>query len=179
MRTPATARTPVRRTSAPLAVAGLAGALVVALAGCSTPDAATVDVAGQAREVALSSPAPAPAAAEALDAPAPAGTVVVLDGPFTDRIELRELRLEEGGHVVAAADVTKDVSELLELELEVAWYDAAGALVTSVRHVVDPEDAEEHHSAAGVIGLPVDVAPPVPVPADASATVAVPVLVNE
>lgn len=152
----------------------LAALLVLPLAACTAPaDPAAPDVAAGAAAVALATPPPGPSAAPSVTPPPEPGTVVILDGPFLDRMRL-DLTLADG-QVRGTVDVTADVSELLALELDVAWYDAAGRLLGSQRHVVDPELAEEYHTTQGVVGLPVEVAAPDAV----SATVAVPVLVNE
>jgi hypothetical protein len=132
------------------------------------------DVPATAAAIALTAPSPAgsvPAHLEVTPAP---GTVAVVDGPFTDRVVVHDAMVE-GDVLTARLDVVKDVSELLALEIDVAWYDAEGQLVGSVRHVVDLAEAEEYHSTAGVMGLPLDVA----APGGVSATLAIPVLVNE
>lgn len=160
----------------PRAGSVVAGALaaLLALAACTAPaDPPAPDVAAGAAAVALATPSPAPSAAPSVTPLPEPGTVVILDGPFLDRMRL-DLALADG-QVRGTLDVTADVSELIALELDVAWYDAAGQLLGSQRHVVDAEVAEEHHTTQGVVGLPVAVAAPGAV----SATVAVPVLVNE
>jgi hypothetical protein len=149
--------------------------MLVLVAGCAGGEATRAgDVPATAAAVALTAPSPAAGVPTRLEATPAPGTVAVVDGPFTDRVVVHDATLE-GDVVTARLDVVKDVSELLALEVDVAWYDAEGELVDSVRHVVDPEAAEEYHSTAGIVGLPLDVA----APGGVSATLAIPVLVNE
>lgn len=167
---------PVVRAAA-VTLTGLATLAV--LGACATwgpedlpPD--RTDVAATAADVALAAPSPGPTAADRLRAVPDPGAVEVLDGPFLDRVVVHDAVLADGV-VAARIDVVKDVSELLALEVDVAWYDDEGALVGSSRYVVDPEAAEEFHSTAGISDLPIEVR----APGGVSATLAVPVLVNE
>ena len=150
----------------------VAGVLSTGTACSSSPDAPTG--AGLAASVARETPA-APAAAPAELSPVPpAGTVTVQPGPFTDRVRLEGLALADG-QVSGTLDVVSDVSELLALEVQVDAYDATGALLGSARMVVDPAEAEEFNSTAGIQDLPVTV----PATGASSAVVRIPVLVNE
>lgn len=125
-------------------------------------------------DVALTAPDAGPSPVAELTVVPEQGVVTPLDGPFTDRVVVHDATLVDD-LVTARIDVVKDVSELLALEVDVAWYDAGGLLVGSTRHVVDPEVAEEFHSTAGILGLPLEV----PAPGGVSATLGFPVLVNE
>ncbi len=110
--------------------------------------------------------------------PAP-GAVVVAEGPFDDRFTLTRLRLD-GTRVTGALRVTSDVSELLELQVLVGFYDRDGRLLGTNRYV---HSGAEHHEADS--GTPSEVVRfSVAVPRSqrdrvASAAVGVPVLVNE
>lgn len=157
--------------------AALLGALAVgALAGCAsgTPAAEPGDVVDEAAQVALTAPQDSAEPAARLDPVPTAGSVRVVDGPFVDRVEVTDAAVVDG-HVTASLDMDKDVSELLALEVDVAWYDEDGALIGSTRLVVDPEEAEEYHSTRGILGLPVEVATPGAV----TATIGFPVVVQE
>ena len=158
-----------------------AAALVAALAACSgdpAPEAASV----AAPAAAVSAPtAPVsvaqPAAARLPVVPA-AGTVTVQPGPFDDRFTLAGTRLA-GAAVTTSLTVQSDVSEIIVLETQADFYDAAGALLGSVRatHEDDHSDGEPHKAAEAV---------PMRMPADPayasrvhSAVLSVPALVNE
>lgn len=160
------------RSACTVAVVGA----VLGLAACSPPEGAAerVDVPDLAADVARLTPDEPVAAPDELDPVPPAGTVALVPGPFDDRLAVNDPALVEG-RVTATVDVVSDVSELLALELDVAWYDEEGALLGSTREVVDPDDAEAFHTQAGIVGLPIDVA----APGAASATLSIPVLVNE
>ena len=151
------------------------GAVVVGLAACSPAGgAAEVDVPGVAAEVALLAPDEPDAAPDVLDPVPPAGTVELVPGPFDDRLVVNHPALVDE-RVTATVDVVSDVSELLALELDVAWYDGDGALLGSTREVVDPDVAEDFHTEGGIVGLPIEVAAPGAV----TARLSIPVLVNE
>ncbi len=167
---PAPRGVPARRVLAVTVVA----LLVPAAAGCAPgPASGDPGAVQRAAEVATQAPVvPAPAAS--ITPPAVPGTVQVVAGPFTDRIALDALVLADGV-VTGTISVTKDVSELIALEVQVDAYDGAGALVGSEVLVVDPEDAEAYHSTAGVVGYPLAV----PATDAVTAVLSVPVLVNE
>lgn len=149
-------------------------ALTAAAGGCSSaPAPQGSSTAERAAAVAVQPPATPQPAASVSPVP-PAGTVTVADGPFTDSVVLDALELRDGT-LTGTVDVVSDVSELLALEVQVDAYDPGGALLGSARQVVDPEDAEEHHTTAGVVDLPLVVA----APGAASVVLSVPVLVNE
>ena len=113
--------------------------------------------------------------------PAPR-TVTQAAGPFDDRFELRGLSFD-GKQVRGSAQITSDVSEILELEVLAGFYDSRGGLVGTARYV---HDVEEAHAKEHQAGGPPDEAEPftIAVPGRlrgtaVSAAVGVPVLVNE
>ena len=72
------------------------------------------------------------------------GTIARVSGPFDDRYSWSELRLG-AGRLSGVLTVTSDVSDLLELEVVVGFYDAHGALLglrRAVRHHTMHEDTE-------------------------------------
>jgi hypothetical protein len=111
----------------------------------------------------------------------PPRTVTQVAGPFDDRFTLSGLRVDEGV-VTGRLRVTSDVSDLLELEVVVGFYDAGGGFLGTARAV---------HHVDGAAGHPHDDGPPseverfdIAAPACfaqrvSSAVVGVPVLVNE
>jgi hypothetical protein len=108
-----------------------------------------------------------------------AGTVVRAEGPFDDRLRLARLRLE-GARVTGEVTVTSDVSEILELQVLVGFYDRAGRLLGTNRY----DRLEGHQDGHAGAAPPEEVRFSVAVPRDlrdrvASAAVGVPVLVNE
>ncbi len=108
-----------------------------------------------------------------------AGTVVRAEGPFDDRLRLAGLRLE-GARVTGEVTVTSDVSEILELQVLVGFYDRAGRLLGTNRY----DRLEGHQDGHAGAAPPEEVRFSVAVPRDlrdrvASAAVGVPVLVNE
>ena len=157
--------------------------VVACLSSCTGPDTAGLDpapartdAAAEAASVAGQAPQPEGAPADSIGAGVPAGTVSVADGPFTDRLRITELQLS-GSAVTGSLAVTSDVSEVLNLELRVDFYGAAGDLLGSNRQVFTAQDTEPFHSTSGVVGLPITV--PAPLLGSHSAVVSIPVLVNE
>ena len=125
------------------------------------------------------SPGPEAAGAPArLASPARPGTVSVRPGPFDDRFALRGSRLRDGV-VRTELTVTSDVSELVVLEVQAAYYDARGRLLSTSRATHAPEHDPAHE------GPPEEtVALRLAAPAQdrarvSSAVLSVPVLVNE
>jgi len=111
--------------------------------------------------------------------PAP-GTVDQVVGPFDDRFAFADLALRDGT-VTGTLTVTSDVSELLELEVQVGFYDAAGGYLGTASFVHHHEESQGHEAA----GTP-DESERFQVRAPRSfagrvdaAVVGVPVLVNE
>ena len=108
-----------------------------------------------------------------------AGTVVRAEGPFDDRLTLARLRLDRA-RVTGELTVTSDVSEILELQVLVGFYDRAGRLLGTNRY----DRLEGHQDGHAGAAPPEEVRFSVAVPRDlrdrvASAAVGVPVLVNE
>lgn len=84
-----------------------------------------------------------------LDTAAPdRGAVVQVAGPFDDRFVMRGLTLD-AGVVTGRLSITSDVSELLELEVQVGFYDAAGAFLGSGSFVHHLDESVDGHEASG------------------------------
>ena len=160
-----------------------AAALAAALAACSgdtTGSGTRVQAAPAAAAVGaptapVSVAQPAPARLPAVPA---AGTVSVQPGPFDDRFSLAGTRLA-GAAVTTSVTVESDVSEIIVLETQADFYDAAGALLGSARatHEDDHGDGEAHTAAEAVpLRMPADPAYAARVH---SAVLSVPALVNE
>jgi hypothetical protein len=109
------------------------------------------------------------------------GEVRQAAGPFDDRFALDGLAFD-GTAVRGSVRVTSDVSVVLDLEVIAGFYDAGGAFIGTARFVYHTTDEQP---ADPVTGTPVEFIPfEVTVPAEfagraASASVGVPVLVNE
>jgi hypothetical protein len=176
-------------TLAVLAIVAFVAALTVGRA-VSQPGSATETAPAGAR---TSFPGLEPAAAEphlpGLTSLRPRpGEVVQATGPFDDRFVLRDLRLD-AGTLDGTAQITSDVSHLLEFEAVAGFYDEQGRLLGTGRFVHHLEEGQGHvdHDAteAGHGGPPSELQEfSIPVPAGAqgravSAAVGVPVLVNE
>ena len=106
------------------------------------------------------------------------GSVATLAGPFDDRFELSALQLGTRA-VTGRLHVTSDVSDLLELQVLVGFYDDRGSLLGTGRYV---HHLVEEHAHAGSpsevedfrVAIPGRIRDRV-----ASAAVGVPVLVSE
>ena len=141
------------------------------LTGCS---AGSSDLAVAPSFVPLAPPTEATPATTLATVPA-AGTVRLAQGPFNDRFTLSGLALAAGS-VTASLTITSDVSELISLEVAVAFYGADGALVGTGRQVTGTAESEPFHTTAGIVGLPLRIDGPA---GASSAVLSVPVLVNE
>ncbi len=142
--------------------------------------AAAVDRASAAR---TAFPGLAPAHGEpalpALGAAAPGpGRVGRVPGPFDDRFSLSRLRLA-GGRVTGSLRVTSDVSDLLELQVLVAYYDARGRLLGVRRSTHHATEGHDHTGPPAEVERFALAAPPRFRDRVGSAAVGVPVLVNE
>jgi hypothetical protein len=110
------------------------------------------------------------------------GEVVQAAGPFDDRFLLRDLRLD-AGTLYGSAQITSDVSDVLEFEALAGFYDEQGRLLGTGRFVHHLDEGHVHEGEQA--GPPSELAEfSIPVPAEAagravSAAVGVPVLVNE
>lgn len=122
-----------------------------------------------------------------LDPVPAAGSVLRIPGPFDDETRLDELAMTPGSapQLTGTVQVVRDVSTLLLLELQAAWYDASGVLLDTDRLVLRQPDftrAFERGETASMFNgvLPFALAPP-PEIADqvASAGINLAVLVNE
>jgi hypothetical protein len=146
----------------------------------TTTAARTSDPSGAHTRLGTLAPAtgdPVPAGIETA-APA-AGQVRRLGGPFDDRFRWERLRVAEG-QVSGSVRVISDVSDLLELQVVVGFYDARGRYLGLARYSHHLEEGTHAHQ-----GPPEEVesftlrAPTAFRAKVASATVSVPVLVNE
>jgi hypothetical protein len=110
-------------------------------------------------------------------APEP-GRVGQVAGPFDDRFTLSSLALADG-RVSGSLRVTSDVSDLLELQVLVAYYDASGDLL-GVRRSTHHATGSHVHTGPPSEVERFAVAAPARFRGDVrSAAVGVPVLVNE
>lgn len=73
------------------------------------------------------------------------GKVVEAAGPFDDRFHFERLRFD-GTTVSGTADITSDVSELLEFEALAGFYDRTGALVGTARYVHHLDATHSDHA---------------------------------
>jgi hypothetical protein len=118
------------------------------------------------------------------------GEVLQAPGRFDDRFVLSDLHFD-GGTLSGAAQITSDVSDVLEFEALAGFYDEQGLLVGTGRFVHHLAEGHDHERADHVGDDGGHAGPPseheafsIPVPAEAagravSAAVGVPVLVNE
>jgi hypothetical protein len=112
--------------------------------------------------------------------PAP-GAVMEAAGPFDDRFHFRELTFD-GRRVVGTAEITSDVSDVLEFETVAGFYDHTGTLLGSGRHTFHLDESESDHAHEGVPDQKqhFEIAVPAALRGKAvAAAVGVPVLVNE
>ena len=106
------------------------------------------------------------------------GRVGQVAGPFDDRFTLSALSLA-GGRVSGSLRITSDVSDLLELQVLVAYYDASGSLLGVRRSTHHATGGHDHAGPPSEVER-FAVAAPARFRADVrSAAVGVPVLVNE
>jgi hypothetical protein len=189
--TRAQARSPAALLLVLVLVAAAAGAAITWIVGRQRADtASTSSAAGPASERSggpvvkttlpgLVAPAGEPMLPSIRAAHPAAGEVVVAEGPFDDRFTLTRLRLDRT-RIRGVLTVTSDVSELLDLQVLVGFYDRSGRLLGTNRYM---HSGGEHHEADS--GTPSEaVRFSVAVPRSqrdrvASAAVGVPVLVNE
>lgn len=76
------------------------------------------------------------------------GEAVQAAGPFDDRFRLRDLAFDQTG-VTGVAEITSDVSELLEFEALAGFYDADGALIGTGRYVYHLDHGAGHEEGDG------------------------------
>ncbi len=101
------------------------------------------------------------------------GSVVEVAGPFDDRFSVSHLDLRDG-RVTGVLTVTSDVSELIDLQVLAGFYDARGTLLATSTYDKHGEGARPDEVVHFAVAAPDGVASRV-----ASASVGVPVLVNE
>ena len=107
------------------------------------------------------------------------GTVVVVEGPFDDRLDLSGLRLADNT-LAGTVTVTSDVSELIELQVLAGFYDADGELLGTGRFTHHASGEEHSHTGPPSEEEPFEVEVPDGLDGTvAAAAVGVPVLVNE
>ncbi|MFT3968747.1 MAG: hypothetical protein QM695_00325 [Micropruina sp.] len=77
----------------------------------------------------------------------PQGQAVLVDGPFNDRFHIDGLAFD-GARVTGTVVVTSDVSEIIDLQVQVGFHDASGALLgtASFDHHGQGHDESEHAS---------------------------------
>ena len=112
--------------------------------------------------------------------PAP-GEVVQVTGPFDDRFTLDRLTVSDGA-VSGRLLITSDVSDVLELQVLVGFYDAHGAFLGTGRADYHLDEGSDHAEDAGPpseLQVFHVVAPRRYADRVAAATIGVPVLVNE
>ncbi|GAB2480745.1 hypothetical protein GCM10027030_13490 [Luteococcus sediminum] len=161
----------------------------LALAGCGTTDAPDPAQAIASSLPGLAAPSGDPTVPAMATASPPPGHVVQVHGPFDDRLTLDRLGFD-GHQVSGRVTITSDVSELLELQVLAGFHDADGRLLGTARfthHLGGAHDhggGEEESPAAPVSNAQPTEEFTIAVPEGLrgrarSATVAVPVLVNE
>lgn len=107
------------------------------------------------------------------------GTVARVAGPFDDRFVLHDVRLGRSA-VTGELEVTSDVSDILELQVVVAFYDSTGTRTGQERYTYhldegsDPQARPTRPGHAFAVTIPPAIREGV-----TSAAVGVPVLVNE
>ena len=111
------------------------------------------------------------------------GQVVLVDGPFNDRFHIDALAFD-GARVSGEVVVTSDVSEIIDLQVQVGFHDAQGTLIgtASYDHHGHGHDESDHatHSPEDQPSVAFEIAVPAHLAGAAvSASVGVPVLVNE
>ncbi|MFB8000758.1 hypothetical protein [Nocardia sp. NPDC056000] len=154
------------------------GLLLTATLGTACSNSQTASAPTTVTTVTTPSYAAKPAVAPAASITAGPGEVRLEPGPFTDRIQLTGTRLD-GTTVHGRLAITTDVSDVLALEVQAAFYDAAGKLVGTGHF----EHADEEAMGGGT-HIPhddgIDFTIPAPAGAAVSAAVlSIPVLVNE
>jgi len=109
------------------------------------------------------------------------GTVVQAAGPFDDRFHFDQLTFD-GRTVKGRAEVTSDVSDILELEVLAGFYDRGGALIGTARDTYHHDESVPDADHEGVPSQAHHFS--IRVPKEfrgraVAAAVGVPVLVNE
>ena len=166
-----------------------AAVVLTAIAGCTS--AGATDEAGPASTTALDpatlvpsvAPAPGRVPAARLDPVPKPGTVRLEDGAFTDRLGVSGLSLQAGTRVVGRVINSADVSELIVLQLQADFYDAAGRLLGSGTAAYADDEFRDTGASAVEVGadgtFAVQVESQPSVVGAVSAVLTVPQLVNE
>lgn len=105
------------------------------------------------------------------------GTVVLEDGPFSDRVTVDDATLSPGARPRVSGTVENivDVSELIVMEIRVDFYGADGRFVGTGNQVFDTESSEPFHGQP----LPFEVIAPEQASGARFALLSIPALVNE
>ena len=161
--------------AAALAAVALGMALPLALAAppdvrSAVPDRTAAAVISLPDRVAPAGDAILPGIATSHPAP---GTVLQVGGPFVGRFRVSALRLD-GGVVSGVLTVTSDVSEVIDLQVQVGFYDTAGAFLGTATYEKHGEGARPDEVVHFTVAAPTAARARV-----ASAAMGVPVLVNE
>ena len=172
-----------------LLLAGLLAAALLAVAAftmgtTAQPSRSANEATPVAAAARTSFPGLAPAAGEP-DLPGlhtlnpPSGHAVQVPGPFDDRLVLEHLTFT-GSATTGAVRVTSDVSDVLELQVLAGFYDHDGALLGTARFVHHLGSESHNHAGPPEEREKFSIAVPAKYHGKAvSATVGVPVLVNE
>lgn len=179
-----------RSLARPSALAMAAVALLWLTSACAAPQPsasqppASTAPASQQTSVPAAAPTSSPSPMPGLQTARPTqGQVVLVEGPFNDRFHIDGLAFD-GARVTGTVVVTSDVSEIIDLQVQVGFHDAQGELLGTAGfdhhgHGHDESEhathsPEDHPSVAFGIAVPADLAGKA-----VSASVGVPVLVNE
>lgn len=169
----------------PLAATAALIAALAPLTGCgASADAGLTGARPTTARPSAPLPAPrtAPAPAPLLSVAPKRGEVRVAEGPFTDRVRFTRLALDGRRALTGHLTITSDVSEVIALELDAAFYDAGGRLVGSGVFTYEEDHEEEGHSGkprAESTGIDFSIAAKNPHGTPVAAVLSVPVLVNE
>lgn len=158
----------------PVPLLVLAGLAALALSGCGGSAASPVP-ATTAAPAAATQPLSSPALVGRVRGPVRRGEVQVPAGPFSDRVELRDLVLRLGRmpRVTGSIRNRVDVSDVIVLELRVDFYDSEGRRVGAGSVVYDGARPFDRRA------LRFSVAAYRPAPSAVAAVLTIPQLVNE
>src|SRR4051794_23538677 len=165
-----------------IAVLGMCALTVLGSASCAASPAQggpqpTVSV--QTSFPGLAAAAGEPELASIRQARPKPGTVAQAKGPFDDRFRFEHLAFESGT-VTGTVGITSDVSDLLELEVLVGFYDKDGRFLGTNRFVHHAGADNHAHPGPPSENEPFKVAAPAGTAGQAaSAAAGIPVLVNE
>lgn len=106
------------------------------------------------------------------------GQVLQVQGPFDDRLSFENLSFD-GTSLRGAVRITSDVSDLLELQVLAGFHDERGNLLGTARFVHHLGEAGHDHTGPPTEVEEFTIAVPAELQQAVSASVGVPVLVNE